>query len=276
MKENKELQKTELTENVSSASAEIAAADGISDEEELRRLRKIQLIKMGVIAALSAIIMVFVTIAWFSLNKEIGTGGMSISTTTLPFYIRTAEASGTTYWSEYKSLINLADSKYKDGDLEQVGGTNYYKTGTSAQEIIWRLEDTETGTEDSIYSVGLRPRSNGRLKFEVVPTRDGNLALDFNFGIRGFVAEYPTQEEIDAGDYEASEIKSLNEILLTGSGASANEQNALKYINGHILFFKNKTTVNGKDIYSGFIDDTYHWQQTNAVKDTGLVCTGYG
>ena len=83
MKEN-----NELTENVSSASAEIAAADGISDEEELRRLRKIQLIKMGVIAALSAIIMVFVTIAWFSLNKEIGTGGMSISTTTLPFYSR--------------------------------------------------------------------------------------------------------------------------------------------------------------------------------------------
>ena len=37
MKDNKELKKTELTDTISSASAEIAAADDIS-EEELRTL----------------------------------------------------------------------------------------------------------------------------------------------------------------------------------------------------------------------------------------------
>lgn len=272
-KENN-IKKILVADAASQEVAEKAVAEAKKNLDEEMRLRRIKLIKVGVILMLAAIVMIFMTIAWFTMNRETTTSGMNITTSPLPFYIRSAEATDTSYWDEYKGLINLADSKYGVGDLEHDNEKNYYKTGSSSQEIIWRLEDTETGSDDSIYSVGLSPGSNGTLTFEVVPTKDGDIALDLNFDIRGFAAVYPTQAEIESGA-NASEIKSMNEILMTGSGSSADEKNALKYINGHVLFFKNRATVNGEYQYSGFIDDVYHWQRQNVTKNTGYEIKVY-
>jgi hypothetical protein len=58
------------------------------NDEQLRK-RRASLIKIGAVMILAFIVWVFSSIAWFTINKDVGTGGMSIQTANMPFDIAT-------------------------------------------------------------------------------------------------------------------------------------------------------------------------------------------
>ena len=202
------------------------------------------------------------TIAWLVTPGESAADGIEMSGVELPFYVRVAEQNDTSYWESYKALIKKADAGLSEGDEEEEADTHYYKTGSESDGLIWRLDSTETQDVNGIYTTGIRPGAAGTLKFEIVPTKSGDFAVDATFNIRGFTAEYPNDEEIREGA-DSNVPKELNEIVVGGQANAATD--ALNYINGHILFFAEEED----GIYSGFME-TYHQNITNAEKGTAI------
>ncbi len=238
--------------------------------DELKKIRRDAYIKMAVIVVIIVTALVFGSVAWFTQSREVEGSAVRMTASDLSFEIRVAENSDASYWSAYKGLINLADSNYKDGYKQTVGedeeAVDYYMTNGNNDSIVWRLDSDDLTENDSIIIDGLKPNSCGTLSFDIIPKINGDLAVDIKLNIRGFTAVYPTQEEIEDEDdpQDPDTIKALNEV---SNSSSTDEKNAVKYINGHILYFTDKTSVNDKNIYSGYIENNiYHWQKSDVIE----------
>ncbi len=193
------------------------------------------------------LIAVFAGIAWFTMNKEVGAGGMSIKVGGSPFEL---EVSG--LYVENDSDFSKADSSYANGEAQLEANT--YRTSGQYDRIIWR-KATNTA-DDGHYNKGLEPNSHGKLTFWVVPNETGTLDIEFSFNIRGFIGSFTEPEDED----EEPELISLFEInddltiansggLITSSTQLAEKKEALEYIQGHILFFADFDGT----YYSGFL-----------------------
>ena len=227
-----ELAKQEIFEK----SAEAAAAVDEGSAEEIKaenEKRKRTLIKFGLMTVLAAIILVFASIAWFSMNRETGTSGMGVKVATLPFDLASTGAAP----QAYIDLFEMADNEYDNGT--QQGSTNEYRTGIH-DKIYWRL-DTES---NDTYVNGFKPGAAGELSFDIIPKDSNALTVNCQFSIRGFVGIY--NETTNA-------LESMTEITSTSPAGATKD--AFYYLNGHIVFFEEKNTVNGKDVYSGFIGE---------------------
>lgn len=211
-----------------SASLEAAAKEKYIEENKNKNRSK--LIKLSIMLAMLAVVMIFVTIAWFSMNKDVDVAGMSVKSSTLPFELASTGAAP----EDYIRLFNMADSEYDNGTKQ--GDTSEYRTGEYGQ-IFWRL-DTES---NDTYVNGFKPGAAGVLTFDIIPKDGRTLNVNCKFNIRGFVGTYN-----DAGS-----LQSMTEV--TSSSPENASKDAFNYINGHIVFFEHHDVVNGKDVYSGFI-----------------------
>ena len=209
---------------------EAVAAKKAANEEERRKQKK-RIVKLVLLMILIALIIVFASIAWFALNKTVGANTMAVSPADSPFELETVGYAN----DDYIDLFDMADSEYEEG--AQQGSTNAYRTG-SAQQIIWRLDSDD----DTSYTEGFRPGASGSLTFKVVPKGTESVTVNCKFNIRAFVGNY---------DEITGELDSMDEV--TSATTDNDQKAAYDYINGHILFFKNKTTVSGNDVYSGYI-----------------------
>ena len=226
------VKEAEVSEELLEA-AEAHANKQIADIKEENRKRKRKLIKLGAMTLLSVIIFIFTTIAWFTQNREVSSGSMAITTATMPFEIESNGAAP----AEYTRLFGLADNNYSSGTKQ--GDTNRYRTG-STDQIWWRLDDADDTTS---YVNGFRPGASGVLSFNVIPKDTNALTVNCKYSIRTFISTVNEQTNV---------VESLTEI--TDDYGTNNQKNAKDLINGHILFFENKTVdASGHEIYSGFI-----------------------
>lgn len=214
-------------------SASLAANDLVA-EEEFRRLRKAKLIKLGSVAFLSALILIFMTIAWFSMNKDNSASGMGVKVAAFPFEL----TSTGTVTQDYLGLFEFADDTYGEGS-PVTGAANTYSTKGSSK-LIWRLG---AGNDGLSYTDGFRPGASGSLTFKIVPNVDEEMYVDCKFSVRTFVATYDENDE--------DEIESLDEINLTIG--TDDQKTAFRYLNGHILFFEDRNVSGNVETYSGFI-----------------------
>lgn len=139
---------------------------------------------------------------------------------------------------DYLDLFGFADDTYGEG-TPVTGETNTYSTKGSSK-LIWRLDE---GNDGSSYTDGFRPGASGSLTFKIVPNVDEEMYVDCKFGVRTFVATYDENDE--------DEIESLDEVNLT---TGTNDQKAaFRYLNGHIIFFENRSVSGNVETYTGFI-----------------------
>lgn len=205
------------------------------NDDALKR-RRASLFKIGAVMILAFIVWVFSSIAWFSMNKTVSNSGIGINVDSLPFEL----VSVGDVTEDYVTLFQMADSSYSEG-IRQETPTNAYRAGNNGR-LMWRLDAQNDG---SSYLDGLRPGASGTLSFKIIPLKNDEFYVDCDFGIRAFTATY------DEEDDEEETVVSLNEVdTLTGT---ADEKNAYRFINGHILFFQNRTIVSNKEQYSGYI-----------------------
>ncbi|MBO5576702.1 MAG: hypothetical protein J5956_10470 [Ruminococcus sp.] len=217
----------ELADRLAQKALEMAKAEN----EEERRKQKKRIIKILLLLLLIVLILIFASIAWFALNKTVGANTMAVSPADSPFELETVGYAN----NDYIDLFNMADSEYEEG--AQQGSTNAYRTG-SAQQIRWRLDSDD----DDSYTEGFRPGASGSLTFKVVPKGVDSVTVNCKFNIRAFVGNY---------NDTTGDLESIDEV--TSATTDNDQKDACNYINGHILFFENKTTVSGNDVYSGYI-----------------------
>ena len=196
--------------------------------------RKKSLVKLCAVGIFALTMIIFGTISWFTRNTMVGSNGMGISTSALPFDIESEGAAP----AEYTRLFGLADAHYASGTRQ--GLTNRYRTGT-ADQIWWRLDDGESAG----YTDGFRPGASGTLSFSIIPKGTEALEVNCQFKIRTFVSEV---------DELTNAVETITEI--TDLSGTEKQKEARKLINGHIQFFASKTTdANGRVIYSGLIGE---------------------
>ena len=252
----------EVSEELMQA-AEAHADKQLEELKEDRQRRKKMLIKFGIMGMLTAVIMIFATIAWFTMNREVSAGSMALATTEIPFEIA---AKGSTV--RYDTQFIKADSTYTYGDNTVLSG--YYMTDGNNPQIKIRY----TPGADDITDFG--PGSSGIIEFYVVPKRDGDLDVKIDLDTIGF-------RELDDND---KTIKRIADLTTANSGLEQSVidqyKSAENYLSGHIMFFEepgdtSQNTQEGyryyykKPITSGSFTKSF----SNAQKDVPNKVTVY-
>lgn len=195
-----------------------------SDISERRRMQKTALIKIGAMIVLTVVLFIFSSIAWFTMNKEVSTSNMNVTTSTLPF-----ELKATNNETDFDHYLE-AESTHTDVD----------QTSAEVDTIKWFMNDVTATDENK----GLHPGSHGTFTFNLYPKQNDDMTVKFSIALSAYeYVENSKGERVkDEDDYD------------TIAQISAN-QPAAKYVSGHILFFEAYDTSTG--YYSKRIGDYF-------------------
>lgn len=219
MSERSVNENNKLWEAAERVAEKVVAAKKAESEEERRKQKK-RIVKLVLLMTLIALIIVFASIAWFSMNRDVGTSGMGISVAGVNYEITMLSGGNNgKYYDDYHSLVKdssaLIWQMTDDSNMD-----NYEDSGTSSSSGS-EEEDTE----------GIHPGSFGVVSFYVTP-KINTVYLDFQFEILG---------------YTAAENETTHEITMTQLNSTLGPA---KYLNGHILLFENRSGTAGNYTYS--------------------------
>ena len=215
-----------------------------SKSEEDKKRRRASLFKIGAVMILAFIVWVFSSIAWFSMNKQVESGGMQMANQGALFTVQPVP-------SPY--IVGI----YDDTTQSDTYVRNYLLSGASkeADVLTWTITNDVAVTDPDTnevtvnkgknigngpaegYSGGIKPGSSGELQFKFVPS--SSVDAELNFDIYAYSVEY------NDGDEDKSTI------ALIDDEASSESVIAKNLLNGHILLFENYDTSTKK--YSGLI-----------------------
>ena len=200
---------------------------------DIRKKRKAALFKMAILLAFLAIIFIFASIAWFTMNKENAASGMGISVGDVPYELAVSgdnagavsyQKSGNTYISTLINNMNTAIKAVdgKSGTYTIDGGDTTLYSALGSDVIKWRMTDSSAPS-----SKGVGPDSSGEFTFYIIPHTDDALTVHFSLRLDGYSADV-TENEDDSFYAE--------KLALITEGNS--KYTAVQYFNRHMLFFK--------------------------------------
>lgn len=223
----------------------------VDEIAEKKRNQKKSLIKMGAMGVLTLILLIFSSLSWFTMNTQVESSGMNITTATLPFDIATKGAS-----VRNQSVINSKHSEYVEGE----SGTYYVGDSLLLRFDPTQADNPATDSVNESYLPDIAPGSNGELSLYVIPKTDDSLDVKISLNVIAFaeIDKYKVATEIvEENGEEVSkevlvkegtqiiEIKDANdfqtkaeEVHNSEAAAAKNDYvNAANYLKGHILFF---------------------------------------
>ena len=221
-----------------SENPENALSDNGQQDEKKKKKRIIAFIKTFSMLILAFALLVFVGIAWFTMNSSVGNTGMSVKSQSAYFELKTSGSTG--LYDDY--ITSEVDSEYT-ADLE---------TGASGK-IIWRLtkgntEQTITnGNINNLYlnsgtpsseemreikkidssKYGLSPGDFGTLMFTIVPKTD-TVDTTIKTNISCYKTDYYTSGA-DAG-YQKDVFNPMDE-------ETPDDSEAIVFTKAHVMFF---------------------------------------
>ena len=177
-------------------------------QDEVKKIRRGAYIKIVAAVGFIAAVLAYGTISWFTMNKENNASGMGVRTKTIDFELMSK--GNISLDAAYTAATEVVDgqsvTEFHDGILDNL----FYRTDTNHQKTKWRLQ-LETAEE-------LEPGTEGVLEFWVKPKGTSSIDLDFTLSMRGF-----------------SENTNANPVW-----SECTNVDAVNYLNGHILFFKER------------------------------------
>ena len=200
----------------------------ISASEELlerRKMQKADLIKIGTMTVLGVIVFIFASIAWFAMNRDVGTSGMSMT------------VAGPTF--EVTNISGSRDGIFKDvHDKVHEEGALYWQMTATNNLINYNPYVDEDHPGDQ----GIHPGTEGVISFNVIPKTD-SVTLDFDFEIIGYQA---------STDDKGTEKTDDDELVMTALSDVADGDGiiAQNMLNGHILLFEHRSGTAGYYVYS--------------------------
>ncbi|MBQ6638901.1 MAG: hypothetical protein IJH82_09680 [Lachnospiraceae bacterium] len=238
------------------------SCNGETDEEEEDKTATlfIRLIKPFSMMILVFSLLIFVGIAWFTMNSDVSSGGMGVKTAALPFELRTSGSVGL-----YDNYITTVDSGYSTGS--ETGGNNGQKiiwqlTSQSQMENLWNGDGTPTSEdmrriqklESDAY--GLSPGDYGQMTFTIVPKTTTGFTAKIKPQVTCFKTTY------DSDGYQSETITEMDED-------DDDDLEAMNYLSGHIRFYyKYDSDDDGTDEMH-LITDTFTVE--NIVADTDVT-----
>jgi hypothetical protein len=195
------------------------------DDDEPRIVVNPKVVKVASLILFSGIILVFASIAWFTMNRDVGTSGMGVKVQGLPYTIQTHDTSG----------------YYK---------TAWEKTGSEALEWLVTSTNNFDNHSDAIEpgeeEPSLEPGDSGCLEFRVNPQSSDSITVDCLFEIKAYKEEVVKDDNGDTVvDDNGNPVTTLTQIT-TGNTAG--------YIDGHILLFYG---IDENEKYTGLINNDY-------------------
>lgn len=234
--------------------------------EDIRKRRRSPLIKLAVLLTFSLIVWIFSSIAWFTMNTQVESEGMSVKSQGLLYKIEPVP-------SPY--VVGIYDDETKSGTfvrntlLSGASKDSSVLTWTITNDTVTTDPETNKATVDkgknigngpaTGYEGGISPGSSGELQFKFIPSRSVDAELTF------YLYAYSV-------DYDAQGDEDKSTIALIGENSTMDRQLAKNLLNGHILLFKNFDSNTGK--YSGLISaddfqrvmsETYTQETTESV-----------
>ena len=243
-------------------------------QDEIKKMRRGAYIKIVAAVGFIAAVLAYGTISWFTMNKENNASGMGVKVADYPLVL---EVQGSN--AENKSLFTLMNSALfgADDTVYQEGyqpDNNYlqFQATASKDKVIW--EKTGNTANDGHYEDGLEPDACGKLTFWVVAKEAGIYDPEFQFQIKGFhalthdVKEGSTTTTIVDKLFEINEDLSdhSNEDATLTATLEAEKIQALYYVRGHILFFKQQ---DNDGYYSGFLGTDRSFRLSDYYPDEG-------
>ena len=253
----------------SPAAAVPAAAQEPMTDDERRTMRRNALIKMLVLLFFLICVVIFGSIAWFTMNKNTGANGMGVKVGQAPFELAVLPRTGaeTYYNTNINALGYLTDDD---------------KLSTRSGSIRWVMRDESPITSSDDYK-GFRPGSYGSLTFYIVPEADPADSYSISLKMKGYYAEF----ELDQNDEPTKTIKSNTFQELTdkaGGDSSSVYALAANYMKGHIIFFRNRRALANDELngaadtslyYSGRITDSFTFNTADHAAVTWNGQTAY-
>ena len=211
-------------------------------QDELKKMRRASYIKMVAMFGFVVAVMVFSSIAWFTMNREVEGSGAQMTSTDLPFDLKTVSNVPPNSAVPNADLLN---SKYADGEtvtkkIENIDTAVGNITSNTDGSIKWLLN-----SEDDFYK-GIQPGSHGMLQFYIVPKDPTqNLTVTCHLNLTPY-----KMIEVEADDGNGGTVKVNQLALLNPNSQKGSEKKAIELLKGHILFFRERNTVNDNLVYS--------------------------
>lgn len=189
----------------------------VSAEVVDKVIRKNALTKLAVMGVFIAAIIAFQSIAWFTMNREVSGNGMEM------------EAQGTNYTLQ---MIGNSNGLYFD---------DYHRKVIDNDSVIWTMNSkNQDGMEQNFGNYtqteydGIYPGCSGYVSFNIIPSVDSEISLNFSFELMGYNSELNDSNKVN--------MIPLNET---------DDADVINYLNGHILLFENYDKETNK--YSNLI-----------------------
>ena len=245
-------------------------------EEERRKMKRAALIKMLIIGIFLGVVIIWGSIAWFTVNRNASSSGMQIKTATLPFDIATKGSrirNETMINSENANyvtgIIGSSHGEYAEGTSEtltaQSGTSGEYFIGDSLCLRFTPVDDPATNDVDEADNPpDIAPGSSGMLDLNIIPKVDTALDVKLSLNIVAF-AEVEKKDgngeviyKMNGNTYavddngnkipeteiiEITDAESFASAVTTKTGntsvssKAADYVSASDYLRGHILFF---------------------------------------
>ena len=215
MNDNRALNGTDMQKAIEAASRAVELKRRELDEQ--KKENRAKLIKLGSMLISLCVLLVFVTISWFTMNTQVESGGMSLKTQDLLFTIQPVP-------SPY--VVGIYDDSTKTGTY--VRNTLLSGASKDSSVLTWTItNDTATTDPDTNkttinkgknigngpaagYEGGISPGSSGELQFKFIPSR--SVDAELTFYLYAYSVDYDEQ-----GDEDKSTIALIGENATTDS-----------------------------------------------------------
>ena len=197
--------KYDIGEVEQSASSSSLKVDELAEK---KRNQKKLLIKMGAMGVLTLILLIFSSLAWFTMNREVEGTGMGIKSQGMPYTIVTRTDDGY-YKTQWESL-----------------GTEALEWKMTAAKNFDNHKDDLDGDETE---PGLEPGDSGILEFRVQPNTADSITIDCIFDMKAYLE---TTSVVDGET--VTNITEIDNDTLTG------------YVKAHIMLFAGQDEETGK------------------------------
>lgn len=186
-----------------------------TQDRDVKKRRRAALSKMVILLAFTVLVWLFLTIAWFTMNRDVGTSGMGVKSSSSNFEITNISGSKEGIFTDpYHVAVHEEEALYW-----QMTATNNL---INYNEPTYDENDEMTDPGDQ----GLHPGTEGVISFNVTPRVD-SIDLTFDFEIIGYQA---SKDEDD--------VLVMTALADLSDNVGVTPQNLL---NGHILLFEERT-----------------------------------
>lgn len=210
------MKNTEYKNNAEKLTGAPTLSAGNTREKEEKRQKIKTLVKLGASAATVILLIIFGTLGWFTMSREVENGGLQMTAEGQPYVIETRNSSG--YYKTQFDMINSDAAEWK------ISAQHNFNNHSSAIKD----DDTEPLLEPGDY---------GSLEFRVSPLNADKITVDCLFEIKA----YREVTGLDGNESLSTTITEIGDDTISG------------FIEGHILLFSGYDSENNK--YTGFIDE---------------------